>query len=121
MAFKNPSQPKLLYDSMKCENQIEPSVNSAKSLPVAKDDKINGLIPLEENTIFVFSRVFHSSYVWCWMFDVGYPSASSIYPFEIPDLLCESSPFKSIQVWIAWWYPCTILGMVTVKPFKKFS
>lgn len=96
-------------------------MKSAKSLPVAKDDSINGLIALEENAIFVFSSLFHSSYVWRWMFDVGDPSASSIYPFEIPDLVHKSSPCKSIHIWIPWQSSYTTLGMVTVSPSRKLA
>lgn len=62
MTVKGPFQPKLLYDCMKHESYIKPSVNGAKSPPVAKDDKINSL-PLEENTMFVFSSLFYSSSV----------------------------------------------------------
>jgi len=58
-------------------SQINPSTNSARSLSIAKDDKINWLIPAENNTIFVFPSLYHSSYVWHWIFNVGNPSVKS--------------------------------------------
>lgn len=58
-------------------SQINPSVNSARSQSIAKDDKINGLIPAENNTIFVFPSLCHDSYIWRWIFNVGNPSAKS--------------------------------------------
>lgn len=50
------------------------------SPPIAKDDKIVGLIPLEDFLPFPVSYTVV-------MVDVGNPSASSICPFETLDLL----------------------------------
>lgn len=62
------------------------------SPPIAKDDKIVGLIPLEDFLPFPVSYTVV-------MVDVGNPSASSICPFETLDLLHKSSLCKSILIW----------------------
>lgn len=66
---------------------------------------------------FAFSSLFHSFYVWCWMFDVGDPSARSICPFGTLDLH-QSSLCKCIWLWILWWLFCIIPGTFTVSPSR---